>query len=160
MSFHTADPVVFFPLSATTSSLGVGYGQVGDRCAVGGREYVLVYNDCNSEIYPGYGLVLQSGATGMSVSVSAVTSADIVVGVVRNATIATGYYGWAVTRGITPLELNATSGTVAAGDLVEVGANGDFQKVSNTTGNPAPALGTFLEAGVSGASASAYIRCF
>lgn len=160
MAFNGVAPIVFFPLSATTSSLGASDGQVGDRCSVGGRDYCLVYNDCNSEIYPGYGVVLQSGATGMSVSVSSVTSADIVHGVVRNATIATGYYGWVVTRGITPLELNATSGTVAAGDLVEIGANGDFQKVSLTTGNLAPAIGKFLEAGVSGASASAYISCY
>lgn len=160
MAFNSSDPVIFLGVSATTDSLGANDQAPGYRVSYEGREYVLVYNDGNSEIYPGYGVVPQSGATQMSVTVSAVTSADAVVGVVRNTTIATGYYGWAVSRGITPLELNATSGTVAAGDLAEIGANGDWQKVSNTTANLAPAVGKFLEAGVSGASASAYISCF
>jgi len=160
MAFNSADPVIFLGVSAVTDTLGPNDMAPGYRTSYEGREYVLVYNNSDTSIQAGYGAVLQSGATQMSVTVSAVTSADVVVGVCRNATISGSQYGWLVTRGITPLELNASSGTVAAGDLVEIGANGDFQKVSNTTANLAPALGKFLEAGVSGASASAYISCF
>lgn len=160
MAYESVGPVIFGGISMVTSSLGSNDPEVGTVKVEGGREYVFVYNDGGEDINPGYGCVLQSGASGYSVTVSAVTSADIVVGVVRHATLTTGTYGWAVRRGITNIEMNATSGTVAAGDLIEIGANGDFNPVSNTTGNLAPALGKALEAIVSSASGSAYISCY
>jgi len=162
MGFNSAGPVAFSGgPSNVTSALNLGRDpEVGQRAWFDGREYVFVYNDGGEQIDPGFGAVLQSGVSGYSVTVSAVTSADLVVGVCRNATLTTGTYGWLVSRGITPVEMNASSGTVAAGDLLEVGANGDFQKVSNTTGNLAPAIGKALEAIVSSASGSAYICCY
>ena len=96
----------------------------------------------------------------MSVSVSAVTSADIVVGVCRNATLTTGTYGWLVTKGITSIQMGATSGSVASRGLVEIGANGVFVPTSLTTGNLAPAVGQALAAIVSSASGSAYVSCY
>ena len=160
MGQNSLSPIRFMTASATTSALGPNDGVVGDRFTEGGREYAVVYNAANSEIYPGYGVVPVTAATALSVSVSSVSHADAVVGVVRNATIATGYYGCVVTRGITPLELNATSGTVSVGDMVGVGTNGDFQAQTIATGYLNPSLGKFLEAGVSGASAYAYISCY
>jgi hypothetical protein len=161
MAFSSVGPIIFGGgVSMVTSSLGANDPEVGTRKWEGGREYVFVYNDCNSQIIPGLGTVIQSGASGYSVSVSAVTSADIVVGICRNATLTTGTYGWVVTKGVTSVKMNASSGTVAAGDLLEVGADGDFQKVSNTTGNLAPAIGKALEAIVSSAVGSAYVSCY
>lgn len=161
MAFEGVGPVTFDGgVSMVTSSLGANDPQVGAIKIEGGREYVFVYNDGGEQIDPGFGAVLQSGATGYSVTVSAVTSADIVVGVCRNATLTTATYGWLVRRGITPVEMNATSGTVAAGGLIEIAANGDFSPVSNTTANLAPAVGKALEAIVSSASGSAYISCY
>ena len=160
MSYEGLSPIRFDSVSMVTATLGAGDPQVGDKCTTGGRDYIFVYNDGGEDIDPGLGATLQSGATGMSVTVSTVTSDDIVIGVCRHATLTTATYGWLVTRGITNLEMNATSGTVAAGDLLEIGANGDFQKVSNTTGNLAPAIGQALEAIVSSASGSCYVRCW
>lgn len=157
---YSSQHVIIGSVSSVTSSRGANDPEVGTIKVEGGREYVYVYNDGGEDIDPGFGAVIQSGASGYSVTVSAVTSADIVVGVCYHATLTTGTYGWLVRRGIVPVEMNATSGTVAAGDLLEVGANGDFQKVSNTTGNLAPAVGKALEAIVSSASGSAYISCY
>jgi len=160
MAFYSADPVLFYGPSHVTATLGSKHPEVGTRAHVAGRDYVWAYNDCNSDINPGFGCVLQSAATGMSVSVSAVTSADIVVGVCYHSTLTTGTYGWLLTRGIGKAEMNATSGTVAAKDLLEIGANGDWQKVSNTTANFAPAAGCALEAIVSSASGAAYFSVY
>lgn len=160
MSFYSAGPVIFGGVSATTNSLGSSDPEIGTRRWEGGREYVYVYNDCNSNMAVGQGIVLTSGASGYSCTISSVTSADCVVGIVRNATISTGYYGWAVTKGITYVKMMATSGTVAAGDLLEIGGNGLFYKASNTTGNIAPAVGKALEAIVSSATGLAYVSCY
>lgn len=160
MSYYSNSPVSFFPVSAVTNSLGANDGRLGDRVRFEGREYVLVYNDCNSNMAIGQGITLQSAASGYSCTISSVTSVDIVVGVVRHQTISTGYYGWAVTKGITYVKMMATSGTVAAGDLLEIGGNGLFYKASNTTGNVAPAVGKALEAIASSATGVAYVSCY
>jgi len=160
MAYSSNSPVSFFPISATTSALGANDGELGTRRYEQGREYVLVYNDCNSNMAIGQGITLQTGASGYSCTISSVTSVDIVVGVVRHQTISTGYYGWAVTKGITYVKMMATSGTVAAGDLLEIGGNGLFYKASNTTGNIAPAVGKALEAIVSSATGLAYVSCY
>lgn len=155
-------PLRFEGVSFVTGATGAAAGrapQLGQTIEDSGNVYRWIYNDCNSEIYPGYGVVLQSGVAGYSCTVSAVTSDDLCVGVVQNATIPTGYYGFAMVRGFAEVEMGATSGTVAAGDLIEIGANGVFVPVSNTTGN-GPALGKALDAIVSSASGTAYISVY
>lgn len=143
-----------------TSSLGANDPEIGTRVTADGREYVFVYNAGGEQIGPGYAAVPNSAATGMSVTVTATTSADCVIGVCRNATLTTGTYGWLVTRGVTPIQMGATSGTVAALGLVEVGANGVFVPTSLTTGNKAPAIGKALAEIVSSASGNAYVSCY
>lgn len=161
MSYNGLSPVQFSGgPSMVTTALGANDGELGTPVSTGGLQYVLVYNDGNSQISPGYGCVLQSGASGYSVTVSSVTSADLLVGVVRNATLTTGAYGYVVTRGITPVQMLASSGSVASRGLIELGANGLFAPVSNTTGNAAPACGQALAAIVSGASGSAFVSVF
>lgn len=160
MTFYSAGPVIFGGVSATTATPGANDPALGTRRWEDGREYVYIYNDCNSNMAVGQGIVLQSGVSGYSCTISSVTSVDCVVGVVRHQTISTGYYGWAVTKGITYVKMMATSGTVAAGDLIEIGGNGLFYKASNTTGNIAPAVGKALEAIVSSATGLAYVSCY
>lgn len=166
MAFDGVGPVIFKGgVSNVTSTLGANDPEVGARRWDGGREYVFVYNDGGEDIDPGLGAVLQSGATGYSVTVSSVTSNDLCVGVCRNATLTTGTYGWLVTKGITPVEMIATSGSVSAGGLLELGANGAFAPYSNTSGGTlpgaiSPQIGKALEAIVSSASGSAYISVF
>jgi len=143
-------------VSMTTNSLGANDPEIGTRVTADGREYVFVYNGGGSTIAVGYGAVPNSAATNMTVTVSAATSADAVIGICRNAAIADGYYGWLVTRGVTPVFV---TGAVSARGLLEVGANGHFVTVSNTTGNKAPAVGLAVEAG-SSALTSAYVSCY
>jgi hypothetical protein len=160
MSYNEVGPVFFGGISNVTSSRNSRDPEVGYRRWYEGAEYVYVYNEGGSDINPGYACVINSAATGYSVTVTAATSADLVVGVVKHATLTTGDYGWVVTRGITNVEMGATSGTVAARGLIEVGAAGVFVPVSNTTGNKSPAVGQALAAIVSSASGSAYINCY
>lgn len=160
MGYYSSDPIRYLGVSNVVSSLESKYPELGTRFVEDGREYVFVYNGGESDINPGYGAVIQTAATNMSVTVSAASSADIVVGVARNATLTTGTYGFLVTRGVTPVEMGATSGTVDARGLIGIGANGVFVPVSNTTGNKAPAIGIALTATVSSASGEAYICCY
>jgi len=160
MSFNRALPLVFGSPSMVTATLGPNDPELGTRMSAGGLDYVFVYNAGGQNILAGYGAVPNSAATNMTVTVSAATSNDIVVGVCKHATIPDGSYGWLVTKGITPIQMGATSGTVAARGLVEIGANGVFVPISNTTGNGSPAVGVALAAIVSSASGNAYISCY
>ena len=161
MTFRSIDPVLFYGVSHVTAALGEKHPELGTEVKVGGTVYEWVYNAANSDINPGYGCVTLAGSTTpYSVTVSAATSADLVYGVVKNATLTTGTYGWVVKKGIVAIEMGATSGTVAAGGLVEIGANGVFVPVSNTTGNNAPACGKAMAEIVSSASGNAYINVY
>jgi hypothetical protein len=123
----------------------------------GDEDYIWVYNTgSNAQINPGNGAIC-SAVTGYSVTVSSTTSADFLVGVCKHATITTGAYGWLVTKGFTSVEMGGTSGTVAAGGLIELGDDGEFYPVSNTTAN-GPVVGKAMEAIVSAASGQAFIR--
>ena len=126
-----------------------------------GNKYVWVYNACNSQIIPGLGVVIQSSvSTAYSMTLTSVTSADQLLGVVKHATIPTGSYGWVLTRGIGKVKMMATSGTVAARALLDIGADGFFYGVSNTTGNLSPAKCQAIEAIVSSAVGSAFINLY
>ena len=153
--FTSVGPIGFEPVTAVTATPSV---EVGVQRVEGPNHYVYVYNDCNSTIPTAVGAVLQSGATGYSVTLSSVTSFDVLVGVAVN-TISTGYYGWLVTKGITSVKMGATSGSVASLGLLELGANGLFVPQSNTTGN-GPVVGKALAAIVSSATGSAFISVF
>lgn len=162
MSYQAGLPVRMGGVSFTTATEGGRYPELGQETYDSdGNKYVYVYNDCNSQISPSYGVAVQSGvSTGYSVTLSTVTSADLLVGVVKHATIATGNYGWVLTRGVAQVEMLASSGSVATNAPIEIGANGLFAPVSNTTGNKAPIVAKALEAIVSGASGSAYFSIY
>lgn len=159
-TYNSVGPIAFSGLSMVTATLGDNDASLGTRVTADGNEYVFVYNDCNSQALPGMGMVLSSGVSGMSCSISSVTSADFVIGVVKNATLTTGTYGWLCTRGHTPIKMMTASGSVAALGLVQIGGNGLFSPVSNTTGNLSPCVGQALEAIVSTAVGPAYISCY
>lgn len=156
MAFYSVAPLSFGPVTAVTATRGGNDPEVGTRRVEGSNEYLYIYNDCNSALSTAKGVVLQSGATGYSCTLSSVTSADMLVGVCVN-TITTGAYGWVVTKGITSVLMGATSGTAAAGDMLELAANGVFVPVSNTTGNKGNACGKALAAIVSSATGSAFV---
>lgn len=156
MAFYGLSPLSFGPVTAVTATRGANDPEIGTVRQEGANTYRYVYNDGNSAIATGKGCVLQSGASGYSVTVSSVTSADLLVGVAVN-TMSSAYYGWVVTRGITSVLMGATSGSVAAGGLIELGANGLFVPASNTTGNLGGSCGKALAAIASSATGSAYV---
>ena len=168
MASESISPIRFGTISFTTggaaaSTAGVGPGpndpQLGDFCESGGARWVFVYNDGGASAPVGCAVVLNSAATGYSVTVTSVTSADFAIGVVQNATFMTGTYGWVLVRGIGTVKMMTASGTVAARQNLELAANGYFYGASNTTGNGL-CFGQSISAIVSSASGSAFITCY
>lgn len=158
MSFQGASPLLLGSVSNVTGTRGPNDPEVGTKATVGGIEYRYVYNSGGEQISVGLGCVPDSAATGYSVTVSAATSADLVVGIVKHATLTTGTYGWVVTKGITKVVMG-TDNSQAVRGLIEIAANGVFAAVSNTTGNKAPAVGVIVSAIASGGSGNAFVNC-
>jgi hypothetical protein len=168
MANETISPIRFgsttFSTAGTAAAVpGVGPGpndpQLGDFCEESGKRWVFVYNDGGASAAVGCAVVLNSAASGYSVTVSSVTSADYPIGVVQNATFLTGTYGWVMVRGLGSAKMMTLSGTVAARQLLELGANGLFYGQSNTTGNGG-VWGQAVSAIVSTAVGAAFISCF
>jgi hypothetical protein len=158
MTVYSASPIRFAGVSQVTASLGANDPEVGACIREGDEEYIFVYNTgADAQINPGECAVL-SGVTGYSVTVSSTSSTDIAVGVCKHATITTGAYGWLCKRGFAAVEMVATSGTVAAGGLIEVAADGKFAPQSNITAAGFGPVGKAMEAIVSSASGQAFVR--
>lgn len=121
MAFYSETPIMFSGVSATTLTPGSKDPEVGTRVNYGGNQYVYAYNAGNSEAYPGIVGVPISGATTYSFTISSTAGLDIPVGVVRNATFATGAYGYLLVKGFGPAY---TSAAIAAGTALQVAANG------------------------------------
>ena len=162
MSYNSGLPIQFRGISFTTASLVSKDPEIGSRVYDSdGNEYVWMYNDCNSQINPGFGVVPQSGvSTAYSMTLSSATSADLAIGVVRHATIATGNYGFVLVKGIGVVEMEAAlSSAVATNGLLELADNGEWAPRSNTTAN-GPAQAKALEAIATAASGSAFVNLF
>lgn len=159
MAYNHGLPIRFESVSFVTATLGGKAPELGQESYDSdGNKYVFVYNACNSQILPTYGVTIQSGtSTGYSVTLSSAVEADIAVGVVRHATIPTDSYGFVLTRGHAVVEMAGTSGSVATNGLLCMADNGAFGPVSGTG---APAVGKAKAAIVSGASGSAYISIY
>jgi hypothetical protein len=162
MTFQSIGPVQFGTKSLVTTSLGKNDPELGAlHHDTDGLTYRFIYNDGGASVPVGCGVVVAAGASGAySCTVTAATSADLVIGVCKHATITTAAYAWVVCHGVTSVQMGATSGTVTTGGLIEVAANGYFVPVSNTTGNKAPAVGKALNTIASSGTGDAYIRCF
>ncbi|MES3012625.1 MAG: hypothetical protein V4750_02710 [Pseudomonadota bacterium] len=162
MSLESIGPLLFGTKSLVTTSLGLHDGEVGQTHRdADGRLYRLIYNDGGASVPVGCGVVTAGGAgSPASVTVSAVTSADLVVGVCRHATITTAAYAWVVVEGVTGVQAMATSGTCVTFAMIEVAANGYGAPVSNTTGNKSPAFAKALTTIASSGTGDAYVRCF
>lgn len=147
------DQQVFFEsVSNVTATNSV---EVGVERKVGDETYRYVYNAGNSQIPPSYGCVL-SAVTGYSVTISSITGVDFLVGAVKHATLTTGTYGWVLTQGFMPVEMEADN-SAAAGQILALAADGEFALKSNSTGYPTPAVGKAMAAVASGASGDAFI---
>lgn len=127
----------------------------GTRQWVAGNQYIYVENGSASDAYPGYGMVLEAGASAYSCTISSTTSADLLMGVVKHATIPAGSYGWIVAEGFVNVEAGATLDT---SENIVLGANGAFHPASNATGLLANCVGKALDTIATDASGSAYIK--
>jgi len=156
---YSDSPILFSGVSMVTSALGRNDPELGTEIQEGGIRYLFAYNGGAHTAPVGYGVVPNSSTTGFTFTVSAATSADLVIGVVRNAAIPGGSYGWLVTKGVTPVQMHADA-SAAVRLLLEVGANGVFVPVSNTTGNKAPAAALTVAAIASAASGNAFVSVF
>lgn len=157
---YSDSPVRFLGVSGVTTSRGKNDPQLGDECQEGSTKYLFVYNDCNSSLAVGNGVILQSGASGYSVTLSSVTG-DRIIGVVKNAAIPTAAYGWVVTKGFTTVQMMAASGTASAAQTpLQIAANGLFAPASNVTGNVGGQLGWSLAVIASSTSGAAYISVY
>lgn len=148
-------PIRFVGPSFTTSSLGVNDPKVGDVMRSGDENYLFVYNAGNSQILPGDGVIV-SAVSGYSCTLSSTTSVDLLVGVVQHATIATGYYGYVVTRGFCQVNMGANLSAAAGAGLV-LAADGKFTAKTISTGYVSPIQVKAMDAIASGASGTAYV---
>ena len=138
-----------------TATLGSNDPEIGTRVQKGNEEYIFIYNAGGTDIKPGLAAKLNLG-TGYSCTVSTVTGADFAIGVVKNATISAGYYGYLMTKGFSKVIMEADN-SCAAGGVLTIADNGEFALKSNSTGYPANALGFAISAIASGGSGNAYI---
>jgi hypothetical protein len=120
--------------SAVTATNSV---TLGTRRHSDGVDYVYAYNQGNSMIYPGYG-VIASLCSGYSVTLSSVTG-DMCFGIVHNATATTGTYFWLAQRGFVKAEVGDTvigNHTAATGMPIALMSLGKFYAVtSGATGS-------------------------
>lgn len=114
------EPLLRESVSAVTATNTV---EPGTRRWNDGREYVYVYNG-GGQASVGY-VMIATGVSGYTCVVTYAFGANrpIAMGVVRNATITTGTYGWLVSRGFCDLYSIGTC-SVTVGSRLALGANG------------------------------------
>jgi hypothetical protein len=153
MAFYSDTPVLFGGLSGVTATPGSKDPEIGSRVNYAGNEFLYVYNAATSDVYPGYAVTPLAATAGYSCTVSTTAQIDVPMGVVKNATLTAGSYGWVQTRGHCKIHVSAA---VAAGAPMQLGANGIF--VSGVTG---PFFAKLLVAAsaATNTSALAYISC-
>lgn len=164
MAFNNPGIGIFFGISATTSSLGPNDPQVGTKITYNGEDYVFAFNKATSTANIGYA-VIQTASTNYSFTVSSLTHSGHAFGVVKHTQINPSEYGWLLTRGYVDA-VNGMAGTApAAGDLVELAADGKFAKANIllATGAAGLPFGTVMSAGASGGTGSSlsylYVKC-
>jgi hypothetical protein len=126
----------------------------------GGAKYRYVYMEQSATT--GLGVMLTSGGSGYSVTAS-MTTGDMCFGVVQNATLTTGTYGWVLVDGLATVKLAANSALGASKLLCVTGTNtfGDWVYYNSgaTGGTLMQVVGRTLGSTTSGAAILAYIHC-
>lgn len=155
MTVRNVGPILFEGVSAVTATPSV---EVGTRRVIGDEEYIYVHNAGNSELHTGK-LYTASAVTGYSVTVSTTTSVDLPLGICKHATIATGYYGWGMTRGFSRF-LPGANESFAAGALITNASDGFAANKTIATGYVGDCVGKAMEAVASGGSGQGFFRFF
>lgn len=130
---------------------------LGSQIQEAGNWYRYVYNAGNSQISPGYGACM-TNVSGWSVTVSSVTGANVLVGVVKHATLTTGTYGWLLTNGFTTVR---AGNSLTSGHMLVLSTDGEFIHKSISTGHTAPVIGQVLQGDTATAgTAFALVKAF
>ncbi len=159
MTYYSSNRANFLPVSSTTATLGPNDPELGTRQVRGGVEYMFVYNANNSAVSVGLGVTpVTACSSPYSITITTVTSSDLVVGI-GHVAIATGAYGWVVTKGRCTVKAMATSGTIAENELFYIAANGVFAPVSGATGTECNYIGKASAEIVSSATGWAVVCC-
>jgi hypothetical protein len=153
MAFYSDTPILFGGLSGVTATPGSKDPELGTRVNYAGNEYLYVYNASTSDAYPGYAVTPLAGTTNYSCTISTTAQIDVPMGVVKNATMTAGSYGWVQTKGYCKLHVSAA---VATGTPMQLGANGIW--VSGVTGPFFAKLLSVVSAATN-VSSLAYISC-
>lgn len=128
----------------------------GVKTLQSGNEYIYVYNAAvNSTIATGKYCVLDQNAgtsfsSGYSVTITNASLGGYMVGVAQN-TIATGTYGWVMTKGISYLVPDSGAVSQAAGVELALGTDGGFI-AAGATFSTAPRFGFTLNSFVTNVS--------
>lgn len=151
-------PLRFVTPSYVASSLGANDPKVGDVAHVGNEMYVFVYNDGNTPIKVGDGVIVSS-VSGYSVTISSTTGVELLVGVNKHATISSAQYGYICVRGWSQVNMGADLSCAAGAGLV-LAADGKFTAKTCATGYAGPIQVIAMEAIASAASGTAYIAAW
>lgn len=140
-------------VSAVTATPSVA---LGTRRLKNGNEYIYGYNGTNTAAAVGMG-VMASANSGFTFAVTTVSGCSL-MGVVQNATIGNGYYGWLLTRGLARSITNV-SGMTQAMPIV-LGDGGAFETASATTMGPGELsiCGVAIDDAASAGTCAAWIR--
>lgn len=102
---------------------------LGSRHDKNGNEYVYIYNAGNSAVAPGQYVVPQgsggSYTSGYSVTITNASGGNVMGGVAQ-VTIATGYYGFVMVRGVSLVTPDSGAVSAAAGADLVLGTDGGF----------------------------------
>lgn len=160
MAFYSPTPF-FLPISSTTTTLGANDGDLGLKITYDGEDYVLSYNKSTAQVVPG-NIVIKTASTNYSFVLTSVTNYGAAYGAIKHSTIAASAYGWVLVRGYVNA-INGMAGTApAAGDIIELAADGKFC-VSNAqlaTGAAGLPFGQVQSAGASGGTGASKSYCF
>lgn len=151
MAFNAPSIGIFSPISAATLTLGPNDAEVGTKITKNGEDYVFVQNKGTTTANIGRAVIM-SACSGYSVTVSSLTHANNCFGYVKHVQLNTLEYGWVLVRGFVDAFNGMTSTAPAAGDLVELAADGGFAKSNGLLATGAAAIphGVVMSAGASG----------
>lgn len=136
--------------------------ELGQKRLYNGCTYRYVYNTGTNDILPGHGVTISgTGVSNYSVVVSSTSLQDPCYGVVRHATLSASCYGWVQIEGPMEVEMGlaVSCGTC---EPLALGVSGVFVFYSMTTSTPEKAIicGRSVVSMASGASGTAFVRCW
>jgi hypothetical protein len=156
MEFKSISPVCDESVSQVTATPSQ---RLGDRRYHAGEEYVYCYNAGSGQASVNLGVKFATGASGYSIAATSVTDVfNPCVGVVKHSTMASGDYGWVMSKGF--VNVKVVSASTADYKMIALGAAGTFIEASGTTTlGTAVAVGYLLSHNTAAAgTAYAFIR--